>query len=82
MLGCVRGGRNFPPTRFFGNMSIKYIRLPIIYYLIRKTVKKGVSLKKLFNAITDIDNELIEEAKANKGPKFKMKGILTLATAS
>lgn len=37
--------------------------------------------KKIFNAITDIDDELIEEAKANKEPRFKMKRILTLAAS-
>ncbi|WP_313758737.1 serpin family protein [Tissierella sp.] len=37
--------------------------------------------KKIFNAITDIDDELIEEAKANKEPGLKMKRILTLAAS-
>lgn len=37
--------------------------------------------KKLFNAITDIDDELIEEAKVIKASKFKMKRILTVAAS-
>lgn len=37
--------------------------------------------KKLFNAITDIDDELIEDAKTNNGPRVKMKRIITLAAS-
>lgn len=37
--------------------------------------------KKLFNAITDIDDEIIEEAKVIKVSKFKMKKILTVAAS-
>ena len=37
--------------------------------------------KKLFDDITDIDDELIEEAKVNKRPRFKRKKIVTLAVS-
>ena len=37
--------------------------------------------KNIFNAITDIDDELIEEAKVIKASKFKMKRILTVAAS-
>lgn len=37
--------------------------------------------KKLFNAIIDINDELIEEAKIIKASKFKMKRILTVAAS-
>lgn len=37
--------------------------------------------KRLFNAITEIDDELIEEAKVNKETRFKMRKILTLAAS-
>ncbi len=40
-----------------------------------------MSGKKLFNAISDIDDELIEEAKVIKASKFEMKRILTLAAS-
>lgn len=31
--------------------------------------------KKLFNAITDIDDKLIEDAKTNNGPRVKRKKL-------
>lgn len=37
--------------------------------------------KKIFDAITGIDDKLIEEAKEITVPRFKMKGILTLAAS-
>jgi len=40
-----------------------------------------MSGKKLFNAISDIDDELIEEAKEIKAPKFKTKRVLTVAAS-